>query len=169
MLSARSSKNRDSRTQRLLRSDELALLGMPFRLLIGLLCVGMIAPAVYGGWASVDYSQTERRIQSEVVRVLLAAQRYLQAGSGGETMDVSLAGGTFTDVEYVIFGDSPGGPYSRAVRYRLSSGQEEVMTARNPSVPLSSQSGGSLVLLEGIYSIRLECVDGQSVILTPVH
>lgn len=151
-----------------LRGDERAVLGMPFRLLISLVSFALVAPIVQSGWTSVDYVQTERRIQGEIAKVLLAAQRYLQAGFGGETLEVAIGGGTFTHVEYVIFGDAPGGPYSRAVRYRLSGGQEEIMTVRNPSVPLVSRDGTSLLLVEGNHSILLECLDSESVTLWPV-
>jgi len=116
----------------------------------------------------VDYVQTEQKIRSEISRVLSAGQRYLQAGSGGETIEISLKGGTFTRVEYVMLGDVAGGPYSRTARFRLSGGQEQLMTIRNPSVVMSSPDGGRIELLEGIHSLEVECLDGVGITIRMV-
>ena len=151
-----------------LRGDDAAILGMPFRMLVGLVTLAIITPAVFGGWSTADYIQTEREVQVEISRVLTAAQRHLQAGSGGEVIEVSLKGGTFTRVDYVIFGDEHDQSYSRAVRYKLSGGQETALTARNPSVPLGSPDGGELRLVEGAYRLSVECADGATVTVWPV-
>ncbi len=147
----------------MLREDENAVLDMPFRLAIGLLSLALVVPAVLGGWSSLDYVQTEQRIRSEISRVLAAGQRFLQAGSGGETIEVSLRGGTFTRIEYVALGDAAGSEDSRTVRYRLTGGQEQIMSARNPSVALYSPDGGRIRLLEGVHTLMIECVDGVGI------
>ena len=146
-----------------IRNDEDALLGMPFRLLIALISISLVVPAVMGGWSSVDYVQTDQRVRTEISRVLTAAQRYLRAGSGGETLDVVFEGGTYTHVVYVIFGDAPGQAYSRFVRYRLTGGDEQLVTTRNPSVAIGDPDGGGLTLGEGKYSIHIECQNGIDV------
>jgi len=153
---------------RTIRRDDKGLLGMPFRLLIALVTLALIVPAVVGGWSSVDFIQTDQRIRAEITRVLSAAQSYLQAGSGGESLHVSLHGGMFTRVEYVVFGDLPDQAYSRAVRYKLSGGERETIVARNPSVRLSSLDGGDVALLEGSYTLRVECFDGRTISIWPV-
>ena len=141
---------------------------MPFRLLIALVSMALVVPAVMAGWSAADYMQTESRIQSELSRVVVAAQRYLQAGSGGEVVDVSFRGGTFTRVEYVVFGgDQDQGP-GRDVRYKLTGGLEELLISRNPSVPFGSADGSSLKLPEGRYSLLVECNDGSSITLSVV-
>jgi hypothetical protein len=132
---------------RSIHRDEKALLGMPFRLLIALVSIALVVPAVMSGWSSVDYVQTDQRVRSEIARVLTAAQRYLQAGSGG------------------VFGDSAGHAYSRFVRYKLSGGDEQLVTVRNPSVPISSTDGGGLTLFEGSYPMHVECVSGIDVVV----
>jgi hypothetical protein len=151
------------RLSRSIHRDERALLGMPYRLLIALVSIALVVPAVMSGWSSVDYVQTDQRVRAEIARVLTAAQRYLQAGSGGEQMDIAFEGGTFTRISYVIFGDLPGHAYSRFVRSRLPGGDEQLVTARNPSVPIGMPGGGGLRLYEGSYSIRVECLNGVDV------
>jgi len=146
-----------------IRLDGNALLGMPYRLLIALVSIAIVVPTVMSGWSSVDYVQTDQRVRTEIARVLAAAQRYLQAGSGGERMDIVLEGGTFTRVQYVVFGDLTGQAYSRFVRYKLSGGDEQLVTARNPSVPIGMPDGGGLRLDEGKYSIHIECLNGMDV------
>ena len=146
-----------------IRRDGNALLGMPYRLLIALVSIALVGPAILSGWSSVDCVQTDQRVRAEIARVLTAAQRYLQAGSGGEQMDIAFEGGTFTRISYVIFGDLPGQAYSRFVRYKLSGGDEQLVTARNPSVPIGVPGGGSLRLYEGSYSIHVECSNGVDV------
>lgn len=146
-----------------IRRDDCALLGMPYRLLIALVSLSLVVPAVMSGWSSVDYVQTDQRVRAEIGRVLAAAQRYLQAGSGGETMDVVFDGGTFTHVEYIVFGDTPGQAYSRYVRYRLTGGDEQFMTAKNPSVAIVDLDSGGLRLQEGKYTIHIECLNGIDV------
>ncbi len=151
-----------------LRRDCSGMLGLPFRLLIAMVTVALVVPAVMSGWSSLDYMQTESRIQGEISRILVAAQRYLQAGSGGEVVDVSFRGGSLTRVEYVIFGDVPGGAYQRMARYKLTGGQEVLMSPKNPSVQLAYLDGSALTLSEGRYSLLVECEDGFSVTLRPV-
>ena len=146
-----------------IHGDEEALLGMPYRLLIALISIALVVPAVLSGWSSVDYLQADQRVRTEIGRVLSAAQRYLQAGSGGEIIEIVLEGGTFTRVEYVVFGDSSGQAYSRMARYRLSGSEEQLVAARNPSVAIGLPSGGGLKLYEGRYSIHVECSDGAGV------
>jgi len=150
---------------RSIHRDEKALLGMPFRLLIALVSIALVVPAVMSGWSSVDYVQTDQRVRAEIARVLTAAQRYLQAGSGGEEIHVVFEGGTFTRIEYVVFGDSAGHAYSRFIRYKLSGGDEQLVTVRNPSVPISSTDGGGLTLFEGSYPMHVECVSGIDVVV----
>lgn len=142
---------------------------MPLRLIVALVSTALVVPTIVGGWSSVDYVQTEQRIRMEISRVIGAAQRYLQAGSGGEVMDVSLRGGTFTRLEYIIFGDASDQAYSKAVRYRLTGGAEQTMIARNPSVRLRSQDGVGLVLGEGTFAIEIACLDGLSVTVSVVR
>jgi hypothetical protein len=148
-----------------IRRDGNALLGMPYRLLIALISIALVVPAVMSGWSSVDYVQTDQRVRAEIARVLTAAQRYLQAGSGGEEIHVVFEGGTFTRIEYVVFGDSAGHAYSRFIRYKLSGGDEQLVTVRNPSVLISSTDGGGLTLFEGSYSMHVECVSGIDVVV----
>ena len=158
----RPSKSNHPQIKELYRDDS-GVLGMPFRLLVAVVTVSLIAPAVYSGWSTVDYMQIDSRTRAEISRVLTAAQMYFQAGSGGEIMDISLRGGSFTRIEYVVFGDYPGEPYSKTVRYKLSGGLESTITIRNPSVPLSSLQGGPLTLFEGSHKLRIECIDGATV------
>ncbi len=148
-----------------LRRDCFGVLGMPFRFLIALVTVALVVPAIMAGWTSLDYMQTESIIQGEISRILVAAQRYLQAGSGGEVVDVSFRGGSLTRVEYVIFGDIPGGPYQKTTRYKLTGGQEVLMSSRNPSVYFANLDGSALTLSEGRYSLLVECEDGFSITL----
>ena len=136
---------------------------MPFRLTITMVSLTLIVPAVIGGWSTVDYIQTEQRIRTEIIRVFAAAQRYVQAGSGGEMLEMNLRGGAYTRVEYLLLGDLSEGAYSRAARYKLSGGQEQVMIARNPSVDFHSSDGGRIKLQEGVHNLEIECIDGVGI------
>ncbi len=147
-----------------LRGDRRGIEGLPLQLLIVAVVAGITAPVVYAGLATYDRGQVESRVRGEVLRLTRAAQQYLIAGGGAETLSLDLRGGTFTSVLYVTIGDAVGGPLASTVRYRLSGDTEETILVEKPTVPMAGPDDKPLSLLAGVYDLHLEVLGDRVVV-----
>ncbi len=147
-----------------LRGDAAGIEGLPLQLLIVAVVAGITAPVVYAGLATYDRGQVESRVRGEILRLTRAAQQYLIAGGGAETLGLDLEGGTFTSVLYVTVGDVVGGPFASTVRYRLSGDAEETILVDGPSVPMAGPDGKALSLVAGLYRVHLEVLEDRVVV-----
>jgi len=147
-----------------MRSDGAGIEGLPLQLLIVAIVMGITVPVVYAGLDAYDHGQVQRRIEGELLRLTHAAQQYSIAGGGAETLALDLRGGSFTSLEYVWIGDTPGGPFANVVRYRISGEGERAIVVDRPTVSMSGPDGTTLVLGAGTIEIHLEVLDDSVVV-----
>jgi hypothetical protein len=117
--------------------DVRGIEGFPLQLLIVAIVAAITAPVVYAGLETYDRGQVESRVRGEVLRLTRAAQQYLVAGGGAETLALDFRGGFIVSVQYVWIGDRVGGAYGNAVRYRIGGGSERVVLVENPPVAMA--------------------------------
>ena len=77
-------------------------------------------------------------------------------------MEFDVPSGPFSDVEYVLVGDMPGGNFTSTVRYRISGAQETILAIKNPNVRVTSSSNASLELVPGDYDLSIMCMESNA-------
>lgn len=139
-------------------SDEKGIEGLPFKILITAIVIGLATPAVLGGLSIFDRSQVYERILGTLLNFAEVAKQYYAAGGGSEALDLDLRGGLWTRVEFVIMGDVLGGSTANVITFKLSGEEKQFLLIEKPRVPIST-GDGPLTLSEGLYSLRVEVAD----------
>lgn len=131
---------------------------LPFRLLLAATVAGLATPAVLSGLTAYEIHQLSVKVTHAIDALVAVAHEFFVAGGGAEDVRVDLGHGIAAKVEYVAMGDAPDGPLAYLVRYKLA-GQDEVVLATNPPVPLTGGEG-PLSLGPGRHDIRVS-YDGE--------
>ncbi|UCD92270.1 MAG: hypothetical protein JSV43_08660 [Methanobacteriota archaeon] len=142
--------------------DSKGLEGLPFRLLIVAVIMGISIPAVLASWSNAERQHLENSLNSELNYLTVRIVQVYQAGPGNVvTVDVNLESGTFTEIEYVLVGDNLESAWRTAIRWKLS-GQGENVIAIEDGIPVCSNNGDALHLSPGWHSIYLETKKEES-------
>ena len=145
-----------------LHADIRAVEGLPLKLIITAIVLAITIPMMFGALRAYDRSKVELELSAEIDRFVSGVQLVYSSGPGNSMMlDFSAAKGTFTNLDYVRFGDVPGGNYSSVIRYRISGMQEVLAVIQSPNVPMMSSDNSVLEIMPGDYHIMAECVVSQ--------
>ncbi len=137
--------------------DRRGIEGLPLQLLIVAVVAGITAPAVYAGLDAYDRGQVDSRVRGELLRLTRAAQQYVLAGGGSETLRLDLRGGFLTPVDGVVIGDRADGPRRSVVGYRID-GDERLIVVEHPAVSMAGPDGAALTLAAGPVALHVEAI-----------
>jgi hypothetical protein len=141
---------------RFLTCDEKAIEGMPLKLLIVALVMGITVPSILAMWANVERVQTENHLMSEMDYLQIRINQVYRSGPGNIiTVELDLKTGLMTSVEYVLIGGELGTPWKSTIRWKLA-GEAENMVPIDGGIPVCSESGEAFELYEGHSSLYLE-------------
>ena len=139
-----------------LEEDENGIEGLPLKLLITAIVMGISLPAILATWSNVEKVQVENSLQSEMNYLILRIQQVHRAGPGNSIgVDVNLDSGMFTSVDYVLVGDGLDSPFKSTIRWKLSGDSERVIPIKD-GVPVCGKDGKAFRLAEGHSSLYLE-------------
>lgn len=145
-----------------LRDDALGIEGLPLRLLITALVMGMAVPAVLAAWANVEKVEVENSVQSEMDYLMIRMQQVHRSGPGNSlTVDIDLDSGILTSLEYVLIGDSLESPLKSTIRWKLGGEQERTILI-NGGIAACGKDGKAFRLEEGHSSLYLEVKKEES-------
>lgn len=132
---------------------ESGVQGEPLRLLVATIVVGLMAPAVFSGLVAFEAQQASVGALVASDGVLRAAHALYLYGGGVRDIRVQLPHGVASRVEYVQFGDEPGGSLATTVRIKVT-GQPETILLADPPVPMTA-GAGALLLPAGVHRVRV--------------
>ena len=146
-----------------LSTDTRAVEGLPLKLIITAIVLAITIPLMFGALKTYDKSKVEQELNSEIDRFISAVQLIYSSGPGNSAvLEFRAAKGTFTGLDYIKFGDEPGGDYSSVIRYRISGMQETPTVIQSPNVPMMCSSNLTFEIMPGTYEIIAECLTSQS-------
>lgn len=146
-----------------LSKNNRAVEGLPLKLIITAIVLAITIPLMFGALKTYDKSKVEQELSAEIDEFISGVQLIYSSGPGNSAvLEFRAAKGTFTGLDYVIFGDEPGGDYSSVIRYRISGIQEVPTVIQSPNVPMMSSSNSTFEIMAGNYEIIAECLTSQS-------
>ena len=146
-----------------LLTDTRAVEGLPLKLIITAIVLAITIPLMFGALKTYDKSKVEQELSSEIDEFISAVQLIYSSGPGNSAaLEFRAAKGTFTGLDYVKFGDEPGGDYSSVIWYRISGMSEVPKVIQSPNVPMMSSSNLTFEIMAGNYEIIAECLTSQS-------
>lgn len=134
---------------------------LPFRILVGVIVVGLTAPTVMTGLSAYESQQSSVRALRAIDAIVRVAQQFHVSGGGAERVRVDLSGGLAVRVEYISIGDAAGGPMATTARYAVS-GLAEAFVITDPPVPMEGE-GGPLRLDSGHHLVDVS-YDGEGAV-----
>jgi hypothetical protein len=134
----------------------MALEGMPLKLLIVALVMGITLPSVLAMWANVEKVQTGNHILSEMDYLNIRINQVYRSGPGNTiTVEVDLKSGVFTSVDYVMIGGRLDTHWKSTIRWKLA-GEGENVIPIDGGIPVCGENGGTYELNEGHSSLYLK-------------
>jgi hypothetical protein len=144
------------------RIDDKGLEGLPLKLLITAIVMGISIPAILATWSNVEKVQVENSLQSEMNYLVLRIQQVYRAGLGNSiSLDINLDSGMFTSIDHFLVGDDLESPLKGTIRWKLS-GDSERVTLINDGIPVCGIDGKAFRLVEGQSSLYLEVKKEES-------
>lgn len=145
--------------------DNKGVEGLPLKLLIVAIIMGISIPAVLASWHNAERQHTENSLRSELNYLIVRIVQVYQAGPGNAvSVELNLESGVLSSIEYVLVGDNLESPWRSAIRWKLS-GQAEDIFAIDDGIPVCSTDGGALRLSPGWHSVYLEVKKEESGLL----
>lgn len=133
--------------------------GLPLQLIITMVVLAITIPLMFGGLKSYDRSRLETEINAQIEEFAASAQILLISGPGNSaTVDFTAPSGGLNRLDYMMFGDVPGGNFSSVIRYRIAGHQEASVLLRDPNVPMADDSDKTLELMPGEYRLNIRCL-----------
>lgn len=127
-------------------------------MLVTMVVLAITIPLVFSSLRAYDRGRVEATIISEIDEFVSSVQSIYISGPGNSVLvDFDLSPGAMTGIDYVMFGDSPGGNLSSVVRYKLNGAPERLLAIVSPNVPMTSNESAALTIMSGGYSIKAEC------------
>ena len=103
----------------ILQNSHASVEGLPLQLIITAIVLAITIPLMFGALQSYDKSKVENEIQSEINEFISAVQMVYVSGPGNRAIvEFNAPDGAFTPIDYVKFGDEPGGNYSSVAEPR---------------------------------------------------
>ncbi|MBI4415525.1 MAG: hypothetical protein HY557_00905 [Euryarchaeota archaeon] len=131
---------------------------LPFRVFVSVIVAAITIPAMVNGLAAYEADAVSIRVVGVIDTVVQLAQQFYLSGGGSEDVRIELRGGMTVRLEYVEFGDVPGGPRATTARYKLG-GAAEVALLADPLVPMAGDRGPLRVGV-GPHAVRVT-YDGE--------
>ncbi len=148
--------------KRNLRDDEKAVEGLPLKLLITAIVMGIVIPSIFAAWSNVEKVQVESSLRSELNFLILRIQQVHRSGPGNAvTVEIYLDSGMFTRIDHVLIGDSLTSPLKGTIRWKFSGGQENTIPIGD-GIPVCGSDGKAFRLVEGHSSLYLEVKKEES-------
>ncbi|MCK4443036.1 MAG: hypothetical protein KAW09_00730 [Thermoplasmata archaeon] len=142
--------------------DRNGIEGLPLKLLITAVVMGISIPAVLAAWSNVEKVQTENSLRSEINYLILRIRQVHRAGPGNSvTVDVNLDSGMFTSIEHVLVGDGLQSQWRSTIRWKLGGESEQVIPI-DDGIPVVGNDGKAFRLTEGHSSLYLEVKKEES-------
>jgi hypothetical protein len=136
--------------------NEEAIEGMPLKLLIVALVMGITIPSVLAMWANVERVQTENHLMAEMDYLNIRIGQVYRGGPGNIiTVDLELESGLMTSIDYVLVGGELDTPWRSTIRWKLA-GEGENMVPIDDGIPVCGESGQAFELSEGHSYLYLE-------------
>lgn len=136
--------------------NEDAIEGMPLKLLIVALVMGITIPSVLAMWANVEKVQTENRLMSEMDYLSIRIGQVYRSGPGNIiAVDFELKSGLMTSIDYVLVGGELDTPWRSTIRWKMA-GEGENMIPIDDGIPVCSEGGQAFELSEGHSYLYLE-------------
>jgi hypothetical protein len=130
--------------------------GLPLRLIIVAIVMGISIPSVLALWSNVEKQQTENAVRAELNYLMLRIGQVHRSGPGNAiSVELNLRSGMMSSIEYVLVGDDLDSPWRSAIRWKLNGQGEELIAIEN-DVPVCSNSGVAFQLSEGHNLLYLE-------------
>lgn len=143
--------------------DTRAVEGLPLKLIVTAIVLAITIPLMFGALKTYDKSKVELELNSEIDGFISAVQLIYSSGPGNSAiLEFRAARGSFTGLDYVKFGDQPGGNYSSVIQYKINGMQEVLRVIQLPNVPMMSSSNLTFEIMAGNYEIIAECLTCQS-------
>jgi hypothetical protein len=141
-----------------LLNDKRAVEGIPFKLLIMAIIIGIITPTAWAGFSSYNRTRMERDLLENISEFESAARQVYNGGDGASTeITFNFRNTLFNDLEWVEIGDGLDGVFYSTVRYQLSSKDSfDSIVFSNPNIPMTSVSNSPLRMEPGMYTVILE-------------
>ncbi len=137
--------------------------GLPLTLLVTMVVLAITIPLVFSSLRAYDRGRVEALVISEIDDFISSVQSIYISGPGNSVLvDFDLSAGAMTGIDYVMFGDSPGGNLSSVIRYKLNDAPEKLLAIVSPNVPMTSNESAALVIMPGANSIKAECASVAS-------
>jgi hypothetical protein len=134
----------------------MALEGMPLKLLIVALVMGITLPSVLAMWANVEKVQTGNHLQSEMDYLNIRINQVYRSGPGNTILvELNLKSGVFTSIDYVMIGGRLDTHWKSTIRWKLV-GEGENVIPIDGGVPVCGENGESFELDEGHSSLYLK-------------
>lgn len=145
-----------------LADDKKAIEGLPLKLLITAIVMGIAIPAVLAMWSNVEKVQVENSVRSEMNYLVLRIQQVHRSGPGNAVIvEIDLDSGVFTRIDHVLVGDSLSSPLKGTIRWKLGGGQENIIPIED-GIPVCGKNDEALKLAEGHSSLYLEVKKEES-------
>jgi len=144
-----------------LRGDRRAVEGLPLTMIIVMVVLAITIPLIFGSLRAYDRGRMEAELVSEMNGFASMAQLIYTSGPGNSALIEFMAEpGSIAGINYVIFGDVPGGGLASTIRYKIQGIDEQMMLISSPLVPMMSNQSAGLQISSGAYKILAECVAG---------
>lgn len=145
--------------------DQRGVEGLPLKLLIVAIVMGISIPAVLASWSNAERQHTENSLRSELNYLETRIVQVYQAGLGNAiSVKLHIESGMLASIEYVLVGDGLDSPWRSAIRWKLS-GQAESLVAIEDDIPVCSEDGNALRMSPGWHYLYLEAKKEESGLL----
>ncbi len=139
-----------------LPGDERGIEGLPLKLLILAIVMGISVPSILAMWSNVERVQIENHLESEMDYLIIRIQQVYRSGPGNAmSVEVNLKSGLMTSIEYVRLGDNLSSEMRSTIRWKLSGEAENTLLIEG-QIPVCGRSTDAFELNEGHSSLYLE-------------
>jgi len=145
-----------------LAEDERGIEGLPLKLLILAIVMGISVPSILAMWSNVERVQIENRLESEMDYLIIRIQQVHRSGLGNAmSVEVNLKSGLMTSIEYVRVGDNLSSQTRSTIRWKLSGEAENTLLIED-QIPVCGRNTDAFELNEGHSSLYLEVKKKES-------
>ncbi len=151
---------------RQIKRDDVGIEGIPYLLIIISIVLAITIPVIYSTWSYYDTQSTIEEANQETAYIGQRAEQLFIRGEGNaDTIDVTLSGGLFADIEYIEIG----GEHSDIIEWKIDSDNRGryILPDNMYLIPYEEDGFGNLERLDEMlltrtrYTLRLTCVVGD--------
>lgn len=143
--------------------DPRGVEGFPLKLMITAVVLAITVPMMFGALRTYDRARVEQDLQAEIDEFVSTAQLVYLSGPGNSAVvEFGAPKGAFTALDYVRFGDAPGGQMASVIRYKIGGSTETLTVIQSPNVPMMSPANETLEIMSGNCRIIVQCLNAQA-------